>query len=101
MTLATLADGVGLALLGLGALLCLTSVIGLLRLRDLYSRMHAAAKPQALGLLLVLTGVGLRLRTPQIVGTLVLVAVFQLVTIPVATHLVARARHRLGDDDVE
>ena len=39
-----------------GALLTLGSAIGLVRFRDTLSRMHPAAKPQVLGLVLVLFG---------------------------------------------
>ena len=56
--------------------------------------MHAAAKPQVLGLLLVLLGCALRLRTGVDITTLVLVGLFQLATAPVAAHMVGRAAHR-------
>ncbi len=88
------ADGIGLFCLVFGALLCLTSSVGLVRLSDLYARMHAATKPQALGLLLSLLGLGLMLRSGLDVGMLVLIAIFQMLTIPVSAHLVARARYR-------
>ena len=39
-----------------GALLGLAAAIGLVRFPDLLSRMHAATKPQVLGLLLVVLG---------------------------------------------
>ena len=77
-----------------GALLGLAAAIGLVRFPDLLSRMHAATKPQVLGLLLVVTGVGLRLRDPGVVGLLVLVAALQLLTTPVAAHMVGRAAYR-------
>src|SRR3954452_18822121 len=83
----------------LGALLALIAAIGVLRLPDLLSRMHAATKPQVLGLLLVLTGLGFRLRDPEAIGILVLVAMFQLVTSPVANHMVGRASFRAGQVD--
>ncbi|MFI5841496.1 monovalent cation/H(+) antiporter subunit G [Catenuloplanes sp. NPDC051500] len=79
-----------------GGLLCLAAGIALCRFPDLLSRMHATAKPQVLGLLLILTGCALRLRDPVDVTTLVLIAVFQLATAPVAAHLVARAAYRTG-----
>ena len=41
-----------------GSLLALTAAIGVVRFPDTLSRMHAATKPQVLGLLLVLTGAG-------------------------------------------
>ena len=84
----------GVGNLVFGALLCLTSSVGLVRLSDLYARMHAATKPQALGLLLSLLGLGLMLRSGLDVGMLVLIAIFQMLTIPVSAHLVARARYR-------
>jgi multicomponent Na+:H+ antiporter subunit G len=74
-----------------GALLSLAAGVALVRFPDLLTRMHAAAKPQVLGLLLVLVGCALRLRTGVDITTLVLVGVFQLATAPVAAHMVGRA----------
>lgn len=94
-TFGGVADVLGLVCLFAGALLTLTSSIGLLRLPDLFSRLHAATKPQVLGQLLILLGVGLRLRSAPDIGMLLLVGAFQLLTIPVAGHLVSRAQYRL------
>ncbi|MBA8795996.1 multicomponent Na+:H+ antiporter subunit G [Friedmanniella endophytica] len=77
-----------------GALLCLAAAIGLVRLPDVLTRMHAATKPQTLGLLLVLLGIGLTLRDLRATGLLVLIAVLQLFTAPVAAHLVGRTAYR-------
>jgi multicomponent Na+:H+ antiporter subunit G len=90
-------DAIGAGALLTGALLSLLASIGLLRFPDVLSRIHAATKPQVLGLLLVVIGVSLRLRSTSAVGTLVLVAVFQLLTTPVAAHMVARAAYRTGN----
>jgi multicomponent Na+:H+ antiporter subunit G len=79
-----------------GSLLSLAAGVALLRFPDLLSRMHAATKPQVLGLLLVLLGCGLRLRDTVDVTTLLLVAMFQLGTAPVAAHMVGRAAYRAG-----
>lgn len=96
MTWAEVADGAGTVCLFAGAVLCLAAAVGLLRFRDLLSRMHASTKPQVLGVLLVLLGLGLRLRSPLDVGMLVLVALFQLLTVPVSGHMVSRAAFRTG-----
>ncbi|MFI2713913.1 monovalent cation/H(+) antiporter subunit G [Micromonospora sp. NPDC018662] len=80
-----------------GALLSLAAGIALVRFPDVLSRMHAAAKPQVLGLLLVLTGCALRLRTGVDITTLVLVGMFQLATAPVAAHMVGRAAYPHDD----
>lgn len=79
-----------------GALLTLIAAIGILRFPDVLTRMHSATKPQVLGLLVVLLGLGLRLRDPGSIGLLVLVALFQLVTSPIASHMVGRASFRAG-----
>ena len=77
-----------------GALLSLGAAIGLLRFPDLMSRMHAATKPQVLGLFLLLCAVGLQLRTWWVWPVLVVAWIFQLLTVPVSAHMVGRAGYR-------
>lgn len=87
-----------------GAFLAFAAGVGALRFPDLLSRMHAGTKPQVLGLVLVLIGLSLRLRDGSAVWALVLVALFQMLTAPVAAHLVGRAGYRTGkvhSDDLE
>lgn len=86
-------DGTGDVLMVVGAFFALVAGIGVHRFRDPYSRMHAAAKSPTLGLVLVAIGAGVRLHTLEAIGTLVLVAVLQLITSPVGTHVAARAVH--------
>lgn len=94
-------DWIAVLCLLVGALLSAVAAVGLVRFPDLLSRMHTAAKPQVLGMLLVLLGIGLRLVPVEEtnvfnVGTLLLVALFQVVTIPVAGHIAARVGYRTG-----
>jgi multicomponent Na+:H+ antiporter subunit G len=96
MSLTDLADATSAVLLVLGCSLSLIAAVGMVRFPDLLTRMHAATKPQVLGLMLVLLGVGLRLRDLSSVGLLLLVALFQLATSPIASHMVARASFRAG-----
>jgi len=96
MTWTTVADvAAAICLLG-GAFLAFAAGVGVLRFPDLLSRMHAGTKPQVLGLILMLVGLALRLRSGGAVWALVLVAVFQLLTAPVAAHMVGRAGYRTG-----
>jgi multicomponent Na+:H+ antiporter subunit G len=90
-----------ICLLG-GAFFSLAAAIGAVRFNDLLSRMHAATKPQVLGMLLILLGLALRLLEPAAVGLLFLTGMSQLLTAPVAAHMVSRAAYRLGqvDEDV-
>lgn len=85
----------GVLLLG-GGVLTLIAAIGLLRFPDLLTRMHSATKPQVLGLLLVVGGLALRLRDPSATAILVIVAISQMITAPVASHMVGRASYRAG-----
>jgi multicomponent Na+:H+ antiporter subunit G len=89
-----IADDIGDVVILSGALWSLIAGVGLLRLPDVLSRMHAATKPQVLGLLMMLLGVALRLRTADDITTLILVGLFQTWTVPVAAHMIARAARR-------
>lgn len=99
MSWTTVADWIAATCFVLGAALALVAAIGVLRLPDLLSRMHAATKPQVLGLLLVVAGLGFRLRDPSSIGILLLIALFALITSPVANHMVGRASFRAGQVD--
>ncbi|MEP7762697.1 monovalent cation/H(+) antiporter subunit G [Sanguibacter sp. 25GB23B1] len=96
MTWTTVADVAAALCLLAGAFLAFAAGVGVVRFPDLLSRMHAGTKPQVLGLILLLMGEALRVRNLQVLGMLVLVAVFQLMTAPVAAHMVGRAGYRTG-----
>ena len=93
---APVAETIALILVLLGAILCLSAAVGLLHFRDVPSRLHAATKPQVLGLVLVLLGLALRLRSGPVLWMLLLIVAFQLLTSPVAAHMVGRAGYRTG-----
>ncbi|MBD0738175.1 monovalent cation/H(+) antiporter subunit G [Streptomyces sp. CBMA29] len=99
MSWTSVGDWAAAVCLLLGAGLSFVAGVGLLKLPDTLTRMHAATKPQVLGLLLVLLGVALRLRSWVDLGTLVLIGTFQLMTVPVAAHIVGRAAYRTGQVD--
>lgn len=87
-------DVAGAVLVLLGAFLCFAAAVGLVRFPDVLSRMHAATKPQTLGLILVAVGVAISLRTWSAAGLLLVVVILQLTTAPVAAHLVSRTVYR-------
>jgi multicomponent Na+:H+ antiporter subunit G len=64
----------------LGALLAVSGTLGIVRFPDVLSRLHAATKPQVLGPMLMLAAAGL--------------AAFQVLTLPVAAHMIGRAAYR-------
>ena len=87
-------DVVSAVFMIVGAVMSLAAAIGLLRFPDLMSRMHAATKPQVLGLFLLLAAVGLQLRTWWVWPVLLVAWIFQLLTVPVSAHMVGRAGYR-------
>ncbi|RBY84606.1 monovalent cation/H(+) antiporter subunit G [Blastococcus sp. TF02A-30] len=88
------ADGIAIVLVLLGALLCLTAGLGLVRFPDVLARMHAGTKPQVLGVLLIMVGGAIRLQGWSATWMLLLVAVFQMLTAPVSAHMISRVAYR-------
>ena len=77
-----------------GSTLALTAAIGVVRFPDTLTRMHAATKPQVLGLLLVLIGTAIRLRGHADVGMVILTGLFALITAPVIANRVGQLAYR-------
>jgi multicomponent Na+:H+ antiporter subunit G len=92
--LSLLWDSIAAVLLVLGAFLSFVAGIGLARFPDLLTRIHSAAKPQVLGLLLMLSGLAFVWRAWVWLPILLFAWALQMVTAPVAAHLVGRAGYR-------
>ncbi|GAA1689923.1 hypothetical protein GCM10009792_07480 [Microcella alkalica] len=88
----------GVLLVG-GALLSLAAAVGLVRFPDALSRLHAATKPQILGLVLVVVALALSQRSWSALLLLTPVIVLQMLTAPISAHMVGRAGYRTGDFD--
>ena len=79
-----------------GALFSLIAAIGIVRLPDLYSRMHAASKAGTVGSGLLLLAVGVHSENLPILARALAGFVFFVLTAPVSAHLLARAAHKAG-----
>ena len=90
----TILDWIAACFILFGSILAMTAAIGIARFPDTLSRMHAATKPQVIGLVLILIGAVLRLRDDTEIWMLVLVGLFTLLTAPVIAHLVGRVAYR-------
>ncbi|HOW94304.1 monovalent cation/H(+) antiporter subunit G [Mycolicibacterium fallax] len=90
----SISDIVAATLILAGSALALTAAMGVVRFPDTLSRMHAATKPQVLGLLLVLAGAAIRLRGNVDVGMLILTGMFTLITAPVVAQRVGQLAYR-------
>jgi len=79
-----------LLLLG-GSFIVLTGGIGLLRLPDVYSRMHAAGMTDTLGVGLFVLGMAVQAGFTLVTAKLLIILVFMLFTSPTSTYAVANA----------
>ncbi|MDO3400502.1 monovalent cation/H(+) antiporter subunit G [Mycolicibacterium neoaurum] len=93
----TIADVITAVLILSGSGLALTAAIGVVRFPDTLTRMHAASKPQVLGLLLVLAGAAVQLRGHPDVGMIILAGLFTLFTAPVVANRVGQLAYREQD----
>ncbi|WP_175412483.1 monovalent cation/H(+) antiporter subunit G [Streptomyces sp. TRM64462] len=94
----TVRDGVAAVLVLCGSGFCLLAALGLLRFPDTVTRLHAAAKAQSAGLLLVLLGAAVRMPA-RVAPALLVIALFQLVTAPVTAQIVGRVAYRTRSVD--
>ena len=76
-----------------GCFFVAVAAIGMVRLPDVYCRSHALGKAMTLGIMLILVGYGLRVPEASWLK-LTIVLIFQLVTIPVASHLFCLIAYR-------
>ena len=89
-----------------GALVVFISLIGVMRLPDVLSRSHAVGKGLTLGLGLILVSLWMDLGV-EVAGFKILAAIlFQFITLPVASHLLARLAlekrlPRVGDQAID
>ena len=84
------------ALILAGSAFALTAAIGLVRLPDLYTRMHAASKAGTLGSCAVLLALAVHADDPAITLRALAGIVFFLLTVPISSHLLAKAAHSAG-----
>lgn len=85
----------GICLL-IGVFLGFTSALGLLRMPDFYSRIHAVGITDTLAAFLILTGLALLASTWIEVAKLAMVFAFLVFTSPTATHALSKAAKHAG-----
>lgn len=91
---APVAAVIGSVLIGFGLFFTFAMTVGMLRFPDAYTRLHAGTKGLTIGAGLLLVGVAARAPSAAFALRVLLVAVFLLVTNPIAIHAIARANYR-------
>ncbi|WP_372996394.1 monovalent cation/H(+) antiporter subunit G [Marinobacter sp.] len=79
-----------------GASFMVLAAIGVLRLPDLPTRMHATTKAGALGAMLTMGGVAFYFADSTVVARAIAIVVFILLTAPIAAHVIGRAGYFTG-----
>ena len=79
-----------------GVFFVLAGTLGVLRLPDFYTRLHAAGMTDTLGAELILIGLIIQSGFTLLSLKLLIVAFFLFVTSPTATHAVAHAAYTAG-----
>ncbi len=74
-----------------GSLLIFIASIGILRLPDIYMRLHASTKATSLGVMLLLTGAMIYYPTFSVIFKSLAIIIFLYLTIPVSANLLGKS----------
>ena len=95
-----LLEWTGGALVCAGGIVTIIGALGLVRLPDVYSRIHAAGVVDTAGVALMVLGMILLAPSWLVAVKLVLVGVFLFFTTPISGHAIARVAHDRGVEHV-
>ena len=87
-------DIIGLIVLWFGIGFCAAGVLGIVRMPDIYCRLHASGKVATVGLCGLLLGAVIMM--PAIAFKALALGIFAVLTLPVSTHAIAAAAYRHG-----
>lgn len=91
MTYDVILDGLSWALLGIGSVFVVIGAIGIVRMPDVYTRMHATSLIETMGGGAILLGLMIQAGPTLITLKLIMILLIFLFTGPVAAHAVAQA----------
>lgn len=80
----------GWILLLSGSMFCLVGAVGLIRLPEFFSRVHASSIVDSLGAILILLGLATQTQELSVALKLLLILFFLMLTSPTAVHALAR-----------
>lgn len=97
----TALDWAALPLFAASAFFFLSGTVGLLRLPDLFTRLHALTKADNLGLGFAVAGLALRSGSVAVALKLLVIWLLALLASATSCHLVARAARKAGAGDAQ
>lgn len=74
-----------------GSFFILVAAIGILRFKDLYSRLHAGTKAPSFGIFLLLVGISIYFNTPAVYVKSLFIIVFVYLTAPLSAHAIVKS----------
>ena len=83
-------------LMGLGLIFLIGSMIGMLRLPDFYSRVHASGNSETLGTMLVFLGLAVYNGVSITSAKLLIILMFIFVGNPIGSHILTKAAFKTG-----
>lgn len=85
-----------MVLLSLGGVFCVVGAVGMIRMPDFYTRMHAASVIETLGAGLVIAGLMLQAGFTLASAKLAILGLLIFFASPTATHALAKAAYERG-----
>ena len=83
-------------LMGLGLVFLIGSMVGMLRLPDFYSRVHASGNSETLGTMLVFCGLAVYNGVSITSAKLLIILMFIFVGNPIGSHILTKAAYKTG-----
>ncbi|GGP12527.1 Na+/H+ antiporter subunit G [Oceanobacillus neutriphilus] len=81
----------------IGVFFAVVSAIGIVRLKDVYSRAHASGKSATLGVIFIMLAVFIHFLSQGVMNAKILLAIlFLFLTAPVASLMITRSAYRNG-----
>jgi len=90
------AEIIALGLMFIGAIFTFIAALGVVRLPDLFMRMHANTKSATLGVGFIMLGAVVYFGDVTVTARAVAVVLFLFITAPISSHLLARAAYFSG-----
>ncbi|MEM8788209.1 MAG: monovalent cation/H(+) antiporter subunit G [Pseudomonadota bacterium] len=91
-----MSDVIAALLILFGGAMTVFAGLGIVRMPDVFIRMHAATKVGTLGTGLIIGGAAVHFGDPGVVIRCVLIVFFLLLTAPIGAHMIGRAALRSG-----
>jgi multicomponent Na+:H+ antiporter subunit G len=94
--MAWIVDGASWVFMAAGGFFCVVGAFGIIRMPDLYTRMHASGVIDPFGVSLILIGLMFQAGFTLVTAKLAVIVLLLLFTSPVACHALARAALHRG-----